>query len=290
MDIIASLKNGYRSGSLLTHLIYWNVGIWLAVKLIDAVLVLFAIPGDVWLHYLEMPSDVQTWLHQPWTMFTYMFLHRDLFHLFFNMLCLYWFGRLFLDEMSPKQLVGLYIWGGLAGAAFYLGMYNLLPFIAGHTYLLGASASIMAIIVAVAVWRPNYSIRLLLIGEIRLKYIAIVTVAVSVLGVTGSNAGGELAHLGGALMGALYAWLWRKGHDLSAPITAIINWFSNLRRHRYTRQRKSTFKQRPKSDAEYNQEKAHNEAEIDRILDKIKRSGYQSLSDDERAALFNCKK
>ena len=91
-------------------------------------------------------------------------------------------------------------------------------------------------------------------------------------------------------MGALYAWLWRKGHDLSAPITAIINWFSNLRRHRYTRQRKSTFKQRPKSDAEYNQEKAHNEAEIDRILDKIKRSGYQSLSDDERAALFNCKK
>lgn len=289
MDIIASLKNGYRNGSLLTHLIYWNVGIWLAVKLINMVLALCAIPPDAWLRYLEMPSDMQTWLHQPWTMFTYMFLHRDFFHLFFNMLCLYWFGRLFLDDMSPKQLVGLYIWGGLAGAAFYFGVYNLLPYVTGHTYLLGASASIMAIIVAVAVWRPNYSIRLLLIGDLRLKYIAVITVLVSVLGVTGSNAGGELAHLGGAMMGWLYAWLWRKGHDLSAPITAVINWCSNMRRPR-TRRHKSTFARRPKTDAEYNQDKARNEAEIDCILDKIKQSGYQSLSDDERAALFNCKK
>lgn len=289
MGMFDKLEARFRSGTALARLILLNVGVWMAVKLASFALTLFAIDGQGWLGYLEMPAAWDTLLRRPWTVLTYMFLHTDFFHLFFNMLCLYWFGQLFLGHFSQKQLVGVYVLGGLAGALAYFGAYSLFPYFADKisgSYLLGASASIMAIILAIAVAEPNYPIRLFLIGEIRMKYVAAITVLVSVFGITGGNAGGELAHLGGALMGFLYARMWRKGHDLAWPINKLLDLCANLLRRPKDRRRKADFRRQPKTDAEYNQAKVRDEAEIDRILDKIKRSGYQSLTESERETLF----
>ncbi len=285
-----TLQARFRNGTTLVRLIFLNVGVWLAVKLAELVLTLLGLEAHAWLGYVEMPAACDTLLHRPWTVLTYMFLHTEFFHLFFNMLCLYWFGQLFLGYFSQKQLVGVYILGGLGGALAYLGAYNLLPYFAGRiggSYLLGASASIMGIILAIAVAEPNYPIRLFLIGEIRMKYVAAITVLISVFGVTGGNAGGELAHLGGALVGFLYARLWRQGHDLAWPINKLLDGCANLFGRSKIKRRKPKFRSQPKTDAEYNQAKVRNDAEIDRILDKIKRSGYQSLTDRERETLFS---
>lgn len=290
MELFDKMQSRFRNGTTLVQLIFLNVGIWIAVKAIGLVLTLAGIDGHEWLRYIEMPAAWDTLLYRPWTALTYMFLHTDFFHLLFNMLCLYWFGQLFLDHFSQKQLVGVYVWGGLAGALVYSLAYNMLPHFAdmlNGAYLLGASAAIMAIILAIATADPNYPIRLFLIGEIKMKYLAAATVLISFFGITGNNAGGELAHLGGALMGFLYARLWRKGCDLAWPVNKLLDLCANLLRPTKTKtRRKADFRRQPKTDAEYNQTKVRNEAEIDRILDKIKRSGYQSLTEKERETLF----
>ncbi len=281
-----------RNASALVWLLVLNVGIWLAVKIVGVGFSLFGINEFDWLKYLEMPAAWTVWLQQPWTVLTYMFLHSEFFHLFFNMLCLYWFGRLFLERFTQKQLVGLYILGGIAGAAAYMGAYNLFPIFSDKilgSYLLGASASIMAIILAITMTKPNYSIRLFLIGDIKLKYIGVITVVLILLSVNGTNAGGEWAHLGGVVMGILYALAWKKGVDLAEIINKPIDLVVTLFRKPKKKTKRANFRRQPKTDAEYNQSKANDEAEIDRILDKIKRSGYQSLTENERNFLFKQK-
>ena len=222
-----------------------------------------------------------------------MFLHTDVMHIFFNMISLYWFGRIALERLSQKQLVGLYILGGLAGAAMYVLSYNLFPYfsVAVHnSYLLGASGAVVAICVAAATLQPNYPIRLMFIGEVKLIWVAIGMVAISVFGITGNNAGGEFAHIGGAIWGYFYAKAWMKGKDYSQLVTSVINWFTNTFKRTPKIKVKQGGKQtasRVKTDAEYNREKRANEAAIDAILDKIKQRGYESLTADEKRELFD---
>ncbi|MCB9071300.1 MAG: rhomboid family intramembrane serine protease [Prevotellaceae bacterium] len=285
-----SLRATLKNGSTLTQLLYLNVAIFVVVKLSLVILMLFGVDASAWMTYIEMPASWSILWHRPWSLFTYMFLHLELFHVLFNMLCLYWFGKLFLNFFSQKQLVGLYLLGGLGGALLYFGAYNSFPYFASsvnNSYLLGASASIMAIILAVATMSPNYTIRLFLIGDIRMKYFAGITVLISVLSVAGENAGGEFAHLGGALVGFVYAYLLKRGTDLTTPLNRVIDWFVNLfKRQPSIRVTKSRRQKAPKSDAEYNQTRAQKEQKIDKILDKIKRSGYDSLTDSEKQYLF----
>ena len=196
-----------------------------------------------------------------------------------------------ITEM-PVWRSSVYILGGLGGALFFLLAYNLFPYFRGEVYtsfLLGASASIMGVIVSAAMAAPNYPVRLFLLGEFKLKYMAVVMVLVSMLGVTSDNAGGEFAHLGGAFVGYLYAVSLRRGKDLSRPVSKLIDKLANLFRRKpkvkvYKDNRKYHY---AKSDAEYNQEKAANNAAIDKILDKIKRSGYESLTTEEKRQLFD---
>ncbi len=283
------IHNKYQNGTTLIRLIFINVGVFLLIRIAFIVLQLFNLSGDHFLHYIEMPAALNTFIKQPWSVISYMFLHYDFFHLFFNMLCLYWFGKFFLDNFSQKQLVGVYFWGGIAGAALYFAAYNLFPLFANKvatSYLLGASASVMAILVVAAIATPNATIRLIFIGDVKLKYIAIITFLLSAFGTTSSNAGGEFAHIGGALMGYIYARLLYRGNDLTQPVTRVINWFANLFKPK-PKMRKMKFSKKPKSDAEYNYEKKQAEKNIDIILDKIKKSGYQSLTDEEKQQLFN---
>ncbi len=292
-DFWASLKRQCAEGSSMIRLLYINVGVFIVLKLVSACLVLFNVSPVVFQSYLELPASLPLLIRQPWTLVTYMFMHLQVFHLFFNMLCLYWFGRIFLEFHSQKQLVGVYILGGLGGALFFILAYNLFPYFRGSvdtSFLLGASASIMGVIVSAAMAAPNYPVRLFLFGELKLKYMAIVMVVISMLGVTSGNAGGEFAHLGGAAIGYLYATGLRRGKDMSRPVSKLMDKLANLFRRRpkvkVYKDNRSKYHY-AKSDAEYNQEKAANNAAIDKILDKIKRSGYASLTAEEKRQLFD---
>jgi membrane associated rhomboid family serine protease len=287
------IKTFYLKGTSLMRLIYINVGTFIIIKLASLCLILFNINTASITSYLELPSNLTTLLYQPWSAITYMFLHADVMHIFFNMVSLYWFGRIVLNRISQKQLVALYILGGLSGAALYLLAYNIFPYfsvVVHNSYLLGASGAVVAICVAAATLQPHYSLRLMFIGEVKLIWLAIGMVAISVFGITGNNAGGEFAHIGGAILGYLYAKAWLKGKDYSRPVTSVINWLTNLFKRTPKMKVNQGGKQtatRMKTDAEYNKEKRANEAAIDAILDKIKQHGYENLTTEEKRELFD---
>lgn len=272
--------------STLVNLIYINIGVFLTTKLIGIVCTLFNLNSFSALSYLHLTAQINLLLKQPWSVLTYMFLHTDFFHLFFNMICLYGFGKLFLNYFSQKQLVGLYLLGGLGAGICFIAAYNIFPYFenaVNKSFLLGASGSIMAIILAIALYIPNFEIQLLFIGKIKLKWIAMAMILISVFNTTSSNAGGEFAHIGGALIGIIYMYLYKKGKDIVSPINKLIDKITTLCKPKP----KIKFSKQPKSDAFYNQQRKNDQQTLDTILDKVKKSGYSSLSDKEKKQLFD---
>ncbi len=291
MNVLENIKESFRRGDALVRLIYVNVGVFLLFKLSVVSLTLFNHSGAFLLKWLAVPADLGSLLRHPWTLITYMFLHEGFLHLFFNMLCLYWFGKIFLTGFSERHLVGLYLVGGVGAALLYIAAFNIFPYFDAMVavgILLGASGSIMAIITAAATKFPNTELRLFLLGGIKLKYIAVIVVLTSFFGITSANEGGKLAHLGGALTGYLFAVLLSRGKDITTCPNRVIDWLTNLFRSRRMRVKKpKNAPQRKMTDAEYNRHKAQTMEEIDRILDKIKASGYDSLSTEEKRKLFS---
>ena len=290
MGVADDIKSSFKRGSVITKLIYINLGIFVAVRLLEVVLKLFNIEGINFLFWLELPASTSVFLTRPWTVLTYMFLHYDFFHIIFNVLFLYWFGRFFLMYYNEKQLVALYLIGGIFGGAFFMLSYNIFPYFAElkHTaWLLGASASILAVIVGIAVTTPNFEINLAFIGKVKLKYLALIVIAVDLLSVTSFNSGGHIAHLGGAFAGYLFAVLMKNGKDLTAPLNKTIDFFVNIFKKKPPKM-KVTYKQRGANiDYEYNATKKQESEVIDAILDKIKKSGYNNLTIEEKKKLFD---
>jgi len=291
MNNFEKLKQTFRQGNSLTKLIYINVSIFVLLNVIEIILKLIRITPDtyVWA-YFEVPSDLTQLLFHFWSPITYMFLHEGFTHIFFNMISLFWFGKIFLMYFSEKQLVGLYFIGGIIAALFYVITYNIFPYyspVVHQSLLLGASGSIMAIIIATAIQSPNMELQLIFIGGVKLKFIAVVAILTSFFGITSNNGGGQLAHLGGALAGYLFIVSLRQGKDLTKGVSLILDAISNLFRPRKLRVKPNPNPRKaPMNDAEFNANKARNIAEIDRILDKIKTSGYESLSAEEKKRLF----
>lgn len=289
MSAINQLKDIFSKGNSLIRLIYINIAVYIVLQLMFIIFRLFNNDFDL-ISCLALPADFAGILHHPWTIVSYMFLHEQLFHILFNMLALYWFGQLFLMFFSQKQLVSLYLTGGFAGAIFYVAAYNIFPFfqpVLNQSLLMGASGSIMAIIVASAMQSPNMAMRVIFIGEVKLKYIAAFAVLTSIFGITSNNAGGEIAHLGGALTAYIFIVSLRQGTDITKGLNKIIDAVYDLFRPRKLKV-SSTKKpgNQKMSDAEFNVYKARKMEEIDKILDKIKTSGYESLSADEKKKLF----
>jgi membrane associated rhomboid family serine protease len=290
MNVFNNIYHTYKQGNSLTKLIYINIFVFIGLKILDILLLLFNIQGGFMLPYLAVPADLTLLLHHIWTPFTYMFLHEGFLHIFFNLISLYWFGKIFIMYFSEKQLVGLYLTGGLLGALFYIAAFNIFPYYSPTLHLsllLGASGSIMAIIVATAIKSPNMEMQLMFIGNIKLKYIALVVVLMSFFGITSDNGGGQLAHLGGALAGYLFIVSLRQGKDLTTAMTGILNGINNVFRPRKMKVKPNKNRSNARmNDAEFNAHKARRMAQLDQILDKIKTSGYESLSAEEKKRLF----
>ena len=288
---------GFKQADVVQRFIYANVVVYIIFVLIGVFSVLFNLPSfavssKLW---FELPASLPMLLQKPWTVFTYMFVHSGIMHLLWNMFALYVFGRIFLNFFSVRHFVGTYLLGGLSGALFYVLAYNLFPYFAGvvcTSHLVGASAAVLAIVTSAAVRSPEYRINLLFVGTVKLSTFAIVTVLVSVLLLSGNNAGGNFAHLGGAAAGYLVAFLLGKGVDVTDFVNRPLDWVKTLfdgKNSRRKRKPKFTYSSGGKrvDDYEYNARKKADEAEVDIILEKIKKGGYASLSEQEKRRLFD---
>lgn len=290
MSISSEIKESFKEGSSLTKIIYINLAVFVIYNLIRAIYFIGGAPiGNSLAQYIAVPAETSGLISRPWTIFTYMFFHEEFLHILFNMLWLYWFGMFFLEYMSQRKLVGIYIMGGLAGAALYILAFNLLPVFSNilpMAFALGASASVLAIVVAISTLMPNLSINLLFIGSVKLKYLALFSVLLDIISIPVSNPGGHIAHLGGALFGYLYIVFSRQGIDLVKPITWI---FDIISRKRQPRSHLKVNYRKADTDFDYNKRKVEQHASIDKILDKIAKSGYDSLTKEEKDTLFKFK-
>ncbi len=292
---LSDLKTKFwTNGSMLYRLITVNVVVWFVVLLLN-ILAKYFIPalepfrGGAF--FLATTSDLTQLLYKPWTIVTHMFTHEGFFHLFFNMLILYYFGQRFLEFFGAKKLLATYIMGGLWSFLSFTLLFNLSPVLPSNTIAVGASGAVMAILIGLATYMPDSTFRLLLIGPVKLKWIALVYVLVDLIGLNGlSNIGGHAGHLGGALYGFLLMYQMRNGKDIGMWFENFLDWLTNLFRKRPDLKVKYKKKERttrvPKSDEEYNAEKLAKQKKIDKILDKISKAGYDSLTKDEKDYLF----
>lgn len=282
-----------KSGSLLSILIIVNVAMWLLMLLFPIVDYLYALPDGAaregWYDWLALSSEWSVVLRRPWTLLTYMFLHSGLWHILFNMLMLYFGGTMCCRYLGGRRMGWIYFIGGVVGGLLYLVVYNLFP--VGRTQvsvLLGASAAVLAVFVAVAAYVPNQEVGLWLVRTftVKMKWIAVGLVVLDLLTMPSGNAGGHISHLGGALSGWLYV--------------VVMRWMSNRKRgggHKWLnldflkkRTKKSRDEgRRPLTDEEYNRRRAEEQKRVDAILDKISKHGYEALSKSEKEFLFRYK-
>ena len=293
-SFISDLKSRFHRGDINLQLIYINVGVFVVTTLVSVFLRLFNIGDASWMNFMTLPASIPEFLKQPWSLLSYMFLHADPLHLLFNMLWLYWFGQLFLSFFSARHFRGLYLLGGICGGLFYMLALNVFPYFTPYIYistLLGASASVLAIVVATAVREPEYRVNFMFIGTVRLKYVALFMVVTDLLFVTSGNGGGHIAHLGGALAGWWFAWSLRKGKDVTKWINGVLDGCSGVWSKLSSKKPKMKVSKGGRAaDFDYNARKKQQSEEIDRILDKLKKSGYGSLTTEEKKRLFDASK
>lgn len=241
----------------------------------------------------SIPPKFADFIQRPWTLITYAFAHSldDFFHIIMNMLMFFWFGRLFVEYLGSDKLIALYVLGALAGGTAYLLMFNFIPYFVQQSDfagMVGASAAIYAIVVATATLLPDYTFFLLFLGPVKIKYIAAVGILISFLGTVGSNAGGNIAHLGGALIGFVYLRQLQAGNNWGSWVTITLEWFKGLFKPRS--HVKVSYRKNESGKRSYKASSSVSQEELDAILDKISAGGYESLTKDEKEKLFNASK
>ncbi len=276
-SISNDIKYQFRYGNMVVKLIFINVGVFIFFGLLS--LLGFVLQDkslyNILLTKAQMPASFSALLYQPWSAFTYMFLHTGLLHIVFNMLWLYWFGEIFELYLGDNKILPLYLIGGVSGAIVYALSYNLLPVFKPQlniSLMMGASASVFAIVFGAATLAPNYEVRLLFLGNVRIKYIALVSLLLDVINIPYGNAGGYLAHVGGAVSGYFFIKTLQGGID----VASIFKRKTKMKVSRTENFSKSSSAKRNDSEQQ----------RVDEILDKIARSGYDSLSKVEKDFLF----
>ncbi|MCF6280010.1 MAG: rhomboid family intramembrane serine protease [Flavobacteriaceae bacterium] len=269
VSFINDIKTAYNKATIAEKFIYANVAVFFAALFLK----------NFFINWITLKSSFSIFGTQPWTILTYGFSHTSFSHAFFNLIFLYYIGNLFLNFFSKKQFINYYILGVVTGGIAFLLLNT-------GGYLIGASAGIMAILVGLATKIPTYEIRLNLIGGIKIWIIALVYIIISIAGLDGLNSGGNIAHLGGALIGFIYTKQLEKGMDIGKWIENIIGFFTNLFKQKKqsplrTVHKKANIKRKPT-----HKESTEKQGEINKILDKISKSGYESLNKEEKDFLF----
>lgn len=276
MSIIRDIKIGLKGtyGALI-RLIFLNVIIWLSLNIVVSILALYqnTTVADKLSDYLLLPANSYHLLRRFWTVFTYMFVHFGFRHLLSNMLWLFFLGRVFSDLMGGARMTGTYIVGGICGGILFVVFQNVLPH-GGDSTLNGASASVMAIVVAVAAYSPDYTMFPFGI-PMKLKWLALIAFILTSLIDLTDNTGGKVAHIGGAIFGFIYGTQLRNGKNFLERFMNLFRYKSGKLRIEHSRSRKS-------DDRAYNDSKITIRKQVDEILDKISRSGYDSLTREEK--------
>lgn len=273
----------FRTRSLLSGIVSANIIIGIFVLLFNVIEYLFCLDkgmaGRTWMQWFALSSDMGWTLLHPWTLVTYMFLHNGLWHLLFNMIMLYCAGTMCCQYLNSRRFGWIYFLSGIFGGLLYILLYNLFPvFQFTRGTLVGASAGVLGVFMAVAAYIPRQRVQVWPFRkDISMKALALIFLALDLLSIPKSNAGGHIAHIGGALMGFLYVWVMRQYPEWKRQLNS-----------RPKKQRQQT-KQRPKTDEQYNKQRADHQKRVDAILDKISKSGYDSLTKEEKQILFTYK-
>jgi membrane associated rhomboid family serine protease len=283
------IKRLYQEGDALSRLIGVLLAVFVALVVLKIVSTLLQIPLSDWvISYIVLPSDLGKWIWKPWTLITYMFVHQDFFHILFNLLYLYFAGRLFVEYVGGKRLISTFILGGMAGGLLYVLSYNLFPFFSESVLISnnrGASAGVMAILIAAATFTPSFPIKLFFVLEIKLWQLAAILLLLDLVYLPESNPGGHLAHIGGALYGYVMARQWKeKGININAFFEDTLESFFSKRKKSKLKVSYSSKQDSESSNAFDKQKK------LDGILDKISKGGYESLSKEEKDFLFRMSK
>ena len=293
-DFSETMKRFFHSKDSLSRLIIINIAVWLLIVLINVLYFLFqwAKPAGCSNHlvyYLSLPSGIDNLMRRPWGIFTYMFVHQKFWHLFFNMIVLYYSGKVFLKFFNDRQLLYTYIIGGLFGALFYVAGMNIFPVFSSTVSIsiaIGASASVMAILIAAATYTPDLEVNLFYLINMKFKWLAVIIVALDIIGIASGNSGGHIAHLGGALWGFTYGLLSRRqGTDIFAGIREKYRKYQREQKAKTEAEIKKKQEKKAMDDAAKRKQKEQDK--IDEILKKVSMSGYSSLTQEEKNILFS---
>lgn len=284
MNILDDLKLQYKTGGMVQKLIFWNIGCFLLslVFFYNFSVGKFQIP-----YWIALSSDLGTFVKSPWTLVTFNFFHYGFFHLIFNLLVLHFAGRLFSIYFTDRQLLGVYVLGGIFSGITFMLSYII---IGKAGLLVGASGAIMAILLSATTYAPFMLLRIPLIGIVKLWHVTFVILLIDLIQLPLDNTGGHIAHLGGALFGFLYIKLLQSGTDLSKGISMILDFFVNLSKPKKKTPFKKVHRNTTKKTVNSFSEKDITQKQIDDILDKISKSGYDSLTKEEKEFLFKAGK
>ncbi|MEL4307369.1 rhomboid family intramembrane serine protease [Joostella sp. CR20] len=286
MSITNDLKYKFSTLNIAEKLIVVNV----VVFILNTLLVfLLQLAPNVLMQWFQLPKGFLDFLMQPWSIVTYAFFHGSIMHLFWNMLLLYFSSRIFLNLFSKKYFLNVYFLGAILGGVFFLLSYNIFPvFSRVNSPLIGASAAIMAILIFVCTYLPNQEVRLIFFN-IKLWYLGVAFVLLDLVQLPLGNAGGHIAHLGGALLGFVYAKKLQEGKDIGEGFSSVLSSISSI----FKPNKKSPLKtvhKKSNQTATKKVSKNEHQKQIDAILDKISKSGYESLSKEEKDFLFKAGK
>lgn len=277
MSIVNDIKNRYTKGNIVEKLIFINIAAFVITILVSVIQGLYQGQINWLIEWFSLDSNTNALLKKPWSIISYGFLHADFIHVLMNLVVLYFIGNLFLEYFTQKQLLSFYLLGTFFGGILYIFSQSYFPLFDGESsILIGASAGISAIFIGIATYIPNYQLKLRFIGFVKLWYLAGIWIALDIIGLIGNNAGGNFAHLGGALFGFLYVT------KASNTEIKIFDKLANL----FKTKKKSPLKTVHKSKVKKKTNTNLNQQQIDEILDKISKSGYDTLTKAEKDFLF----
>lgn len=291
MSILKDLKQNYTLGGATEKLIYWNVAFFVIPYVLLGVLSLFDIRFS-FTEYISLSSNPADLLWKPWSIISYAFFHSGFLHILFNLIILYFVGRLFLTYFTQKQLLSLYLLGAIFAGIIYIISYLLFPaLIQQRAQLIGASGAVMAVMFGIATFNPHMQVRLLLIGFVKLWHIALFYLIVDLISLSAANTGGHIAHLGGALFGYLFSSQLKNGTDITKWFSGFLDYIVTLFQPRNSTPFKKVHTNRQQKNVEVKPKpKEKTQQQIDEILDKISKSGYDSLTKEEKEFLFKAGK